>query len=60
MYFSLHVVFMRGNDWVFTINNYGDDAIEILRSLVSRKIASYIVFGTEVGESGTPHLQGFV
>lgn len=44
--------------WCFTINNY-DEAIQLhLRSIVPR-VALYLVFGREVGQSGTPHLQGY-
>lgn len=42
--------------WEFTINNYNDADIEWINRLdVKRIIASY-----EVGESGTPHIQGKV
>lgn len=42
-------------NFVFTINNYTDDDIEKVRALP----AKYLVFGKEVGEEKTPHLQGY-
>lgn len=42
--------------YVFTWNNYTDESIKLLNELD----CSYLVYGKEVGESGTPHLQGYV
>jgi len=46
----------RARGWVFTINNWLPSHEELLRTLDSQ----YIVWGREVGERGTPHLQGYV
>lgn len=41
--------------WCFTLNNYTDEDIIAYQNLKCK----YIVFSKEVGESGTPHLQGY-
>lgn len=47
--------------WCFTLNNYSEDDVALLRAIGSeRNGINYLVFGREIGESGTPHLQGFV
>jgi len=43
--------------WCFTWNNYESDAIKFLENLLENH--EYII-GEEVGEQGTPHLQGYV
>lgn len=40
----------------FTLNNYKEEDIE---ALLKEDKFSYVIFGLEVGESGTPHLQGY-
>lgn len=46
--------------WCFTHNNHTDDDEEFVCQLLASPEVSYGVYGREVGQSGTPHLQGFV
>lgn len=49
---------MRGRRWCFTLNNYSQEDEQRLALLSSN--VRYLVYGRETGQSGTPHLQGFV
>lgn len=45
---------------VFTINNYSDLEETLVEGSVGNCGIKYIIYGREVGESGTPHLQGYI
>lgn len=46
----------RSRAWCFTWNNYPDDAVDRLKAIQCERM----VVAHEVGELGTPHLQGYV
>lgn len=50
----------RAKNWCFTLNNYVDADQDRLRTLAASEQVAFLVFGREVGESGTPHLQGYI
>ena len=43
-------------NYCFTLNNYTETEVEQLKAIG----CSYILLGREVGEQGTPHIQGYV
>jgi len=47
---------------VFTINNWNDENIKTLTEyqMLPANFCNYICWGQEVGEEGTPHLQGYI
>ena len=45
-------------NWCFTLNNYTEEDVERLSVPIDG--VNYLIFGKEVGESGTPHIQGTV
>jgi hypothetical protein len=49
----------RGMNWTFTVNNYTEGDESLIKHLIANQ-ANWVIYGKEVGESGTPHLQGYV
>jgi len=47
---------MGDKTWCFTLNNYVEDDVKLFESIE----CNYISCGREVGEKGTPHLQGCI
>lgn len=48
----------RGKNWCFTLNNFTlEDLAQVYQARLS---CTYLVVGQEKGESGTPHLQGYI
>lgn len=46
--------------WCFTWNNYTDQSLQVIRDHFEAGTFLYVCYGKEVGEEGTPHLQGVV
>lgn len=51
----------KSNHYCFTLNNWTNDHYDIISNLVSSwNFISYVICGKEIGENGTPHLQGYL
>ena len=50
----------QGRRYCFTLNNYTPVEEQAVADFLSCEDVRYGVYGREVGESGTPHLQGFL
>lgn len=46
-------------NWCFTLNNYTEDELASIVTFLNLAPNNYVI-GREVGEEGTPHLQGYV
>lgn len=46
----------RSRSWTFTVNNYTPETYEAIKAIDCK----YLVVGREIGDSGTPHLQGYI
>jgi len=49
---------LKTRQWVFTVNNPTPLEVEVLKA--AGNLCKYMIVGHEVGENGTPHLQGYV
>lgn len=50
---------IRCRAWCFTLNNYSEMEYDAIHNLSQEKY-QYIIVAKEVGDSGTPHLQGYI
>lgn len=51
----------QARNWCFTLNNYEENGEKrVLQGGAEDENVCYMVIGKEIGESGTPHLQGYV
>lgn len=60
--FGLLFWIMGSKNWCFTLNNYTEEDVARVNTLVadSDGVIEYLIYGKEIAESGTPHLQGFL
>lgn len=49
----------RVRDVCFTLNNYTEDEYNVIYTVLPSQV-SYAIVGREIGDSGTPHLQGYI
>lgn len=47
---------VKSKRWCFTLNNYTEEELDS----ISKIECEYLIYGMEIGEQGTPHLQGYV
>lgn len=49
----------RAKNWCFTLNNYTEEELEFIKAWDFESLQGAIV-GREIGQNGTPHLQGYL
>lgn len=58
---EVHGTGTQARRWLFTINNYPEDAVEYLCGVCEEEPrVRYLVFQCEIGAEGTPHIQGYI
>lgn len=50
----------RTRKYCFTINNYTEEDVSVFDDEKFQSQITYFIIGKEVGEKGTPHIQGFI
>ncbi len=46
--------------WIFVLNNYTDEDINYIKIIIcNMENVRYLTYGREIGDEGTPHLQGY-
>lgn len=51
---------LQSRNWCFTCNNPTPEQRQVILDYCQIQVVEYAVVGTEVGASGTPHLQGYI
>jgi len=49
---------MRAYNWIFTLNNYTKEEEDVIKQCQRTGVLKWVLYGREIGDSGTPHLQG--
>lgn len=54
------VILTPTRGWTFTVNNYTDADEKHMKDMFEELKLDYLIYGREVGERGTAHLQGYL